>query len=136
MRAKSAAKRRVETLKAEREADPLARSKRRKAARLRAARDIEERAASNAHVTFPGALAWPFVYPWPQRPAGLIETAFTELGRRWRPILDAFDQAGVLLLARVRSTAPNERQAGWVGRRLPANKKWRPRRDSNAGPAA
>ncbi|MBS7537824.1 sugar phosphate isomerase/epimerase family protein [Ancylobacter lacus] len=47
------------------------------------------------HVSFPGALAWPFAYPWPQRPAGLIETAFAELGRRWRPILDAFDAAGV-----------------------------------------
>jgi sugar phosphate isomerase/epimerase len=48
-----------------------------------------------AHVTFPGALAWPFVYPWPQRPAGLIETAFDELAKRWKPILDAFDEAGV-----------------------------------------
>jgi sugar phosphate isomerase/epimerase len=47
------------------------------------------------HVTFSGALAWPYVYPWPQRPPGLIEDAFTELGRRWRPILDAFDAAGV-----------------------------------------
>ncbi len=34
-------------------------------------------------------------YPWPQRPAGLIETAFAELAARWRPILDAFDEAGV-----------------------------------------
>lgn len=48
-----------------------------------------------AHATFSGALAWPFLYPWPQRPAGLIETAFDELARRWRPILDAFDAAGV-----------------------------------------
>jgi sugar phosphate isomerase/epimerase len=48
-----------------------------------------------AHATFSGALAWPFLYPWPQRPAGLIETAFDELARRWRPILDAFDDAGV-----------------------------------------
>lgn len=48
----------------------------------------------HAHVSFPGALAWPFVYPWPQRPAGLIETAFAELARRWRPILDAFDGVG------------------------------------------
>ena len=48
-----------------------------------------------AHATFSGALAWPYVYPWPQRPAGLIETAFDELARRWRPILDAFDEAGV-----------------------------------------
>jgi sugar phosphate isomerase/epimerase len=46
-----------------------------------------------ASVTFSGALAWPFVYPWPQRPAGLIETAFDELGRRWRPILDAYEDA-------------------------------------------
>jgi len=49
----------------------------------------------DAHATFSGALAWPFVYPWPQRPAGLVEAAFAELAARWRPILDAFDEAGV-----------------------------------------
>ncbi|MGH6990546.1 MAG: sugar phosphate isomerase/epimerase family protein [Stellaceae bacterium] len=48
-----------------------------------------------AHATFSGALAWPYLYPWPQRPPGLIETAFDELAARWRPILDAFDEAGV-----------------------------------------
>jgi sugar phosphate isomerase/epimerase len=48
-----------------------------------------------AHATFSGALAWPFVYPWPQRPAGLIDEAFAELARRWLPILHAFDEAGV-----------------------------------------
>jgi len=45
-------------------------------------------------VSFSGALAWPYVYPWPQRPAGLIETAFAELAKRWRPILDAYEDAG------------------------------------------
>lgn len=48
-----------------------------------------------AHATFSGALAWPFFYPWPQRPAGLIDAAFLELGKRWLPILNAFDEAGV-----------------------------------------
>jgi sugar phosphate isomerase/epimerase len=48
-----------------------------------------------AHATFSGALAWPYLYPWPQRPAGLIETAFDELASRWRPILDIFDQSGI-----------------------------------------
>jgi sugar phosphate isomerase/epimerase len=48
-----------------------------------------------AHATFSGSLAWPYVYPWPQRPAGLVEEAFAELGRRWTPILDAFDANGV-----------------------------------------
>jgi sugar phosphate isomerase/epimerase len=48
-----------------------------------------------SHVTFSGALAWPFLYPWPQRPDGLIETAFKELGSRWKPILDVFDECGV-----------------------------------------
>src|SRR5881394_1802243 len=47
------------------------------------------------HATFSGSLAWPYVYPWPQRPAGLIETAFDELARRWRPILDVFEENGV-----------------------------------------
>ncbi|MEQ8480955.1 MAG: sugar phosphate isomerase/epimerase [Hoeflea sp.] len=46
------------------------------------------------HVSFPGALAFPYVYPWPQRPDGLIDEAFTELARRWEPILNAFDEAG------------------------------------------
>jgi sugar phosphate isomerase/epimerase len=49
----------------------------------------------SASISFPGALAWPFVYPWPQRPAGLIEAAFDELAKRWLPILDAYDAAGV-----------------------------------------
>jgi sugar phosphate isomerase/epimerase len=49
----------------------------------------------NAHATFSGALAWPYLYPWPQRPAGLVEAAFDELAKRWRPILDTFDEAGV-----------------------------------------
>jgi len=50
-----------------------------------------------AHATFSGALAWPYLYPWPQRPAGLVEEAFDELAKRWKPILDAFDNAGVNL---------------------------------------
>ena len=53
-----------------------------------------KRLGLNASVTFSGALAWPFMYPWPQRPAGLVETAFEELGRRWTPILDAYEDAG------------------------------------------
>lgn len=48
-----------------------------------------------AHATFSGALLWPTVYPWPQRPAGLVETGFQELGRRWLPILETFDECGV-----------------------------------------
>lgn len=49
----------------------------------------------NASATFSGALLWPMVYPWPQRPAGLVETGFKELADRWMPILDAYDEAGV-----------------------------------------
>ena len=48
-----------------------------------------------AHASFPGALAWPYLYPWPQRTAGLVETAFDELAKRWLPILDTFEDAGV-----------------------------------------
>lgn len=48
-----------------------------------------------AHATFSGSLLWPYLYPWPPRPAGLIEEGFAELARRWRPILEAFDQHGV-----------------------------------------
>ena len=44
-----------------------------------------------------GGFAWPMVYPWPQRPAGIIELAFEELARRWRPILDLAQDKGVTL---------------------------------------
>lgn len=46
-------------------------------------------------VSFSGALLWPYVYPWPQRAAGLVEEGFAELADRWRPILDACDEQGV-----------------------------------------
>lgn len=49
----------------------------------------------NAHATFSGALLWHTVYPWPQRPAGLVETGFKELAKRWLPILNEFDKCGV-----------------------------------------
>ena len=47
------------------------------------------------HATFSGALAWPYLYPWPQRPQGLVEAAFAELANRWKPILDVFDENDV-----------------------------------------
>jgi sugar phosphate isomerase/epimerase len=42
-----------------------------------------------------GGFAWHLAYPWPQRPAGLIDEAFAELARRWKPLLDAARDAGV-----------------------------------------
>ena len=48
-----------------------------------------------ALAAFSGALVWPFVYPWPQRPAGLVEAGFDELARRWRPLLDHAEECGV-----------------------------------------
>ena len=62
---------------------------------LRWAAQASRRLGLQAHATFSGALAWPFFYPWPQRPAGLVDEAFEELGHRWTPILNAFDEAGV-----------------------------------------
>ena len=49
----------------------------------------------SAQATFSGALAWPYLYPWPQRPAGLIDAAFDELASRWRPLLDHAEAMGV-----------------------------------------
>lgn len=62
---------------------------------LRLAAQASRRLGLAAHATFSGALLWPMMYPWPQRPAGLVEEAFAELARRWRPVLDCFDEAGV-----------------------------------------
>jgi sugar phosphate isomerase/epimerase len=64
-------------------------------AQLMSAARASRRLGLAAHVSFSGALAWPYMYPWPQRPRGLVEEAFAELGRRWLPILNAFEDAGV-----------------------------------------
>ena len=58
---------------------------------LRASRHL----GIEAHATFSGALLWHTMYPWPQRPAGLVETGFKELAKRWKPILDVADEVGV-----------------------------------------
>ncbi len=62
---------------------------------LKLAATASRRLGLTAHATFSGAFAWPYMYPWPQRPAGLVDEAFAELGRRWLPILNAYDEAGV-----------------------------------------
>ena len=62
---------------------------------VKKAAKASRRMGLSAHATFSGALAWPYVYPWPQRPAGLVEEAFAELARRWKPILDVFEDNGV-----------------------------------------
>jgi sugar phosphate isomerase/epimerase len=62
---------------------------------VKAAAKASRRLGVTTHASFSGALAWPYLYPWPQRPAGMVEEAFGELARRWTPILDAFEDAGV-----------------------------------------
>jgi sugar phosphate isomerase/epimerase len=62
---------------------------------VKAAAKASQRLGLTTHASFSGALAWPYLYPWPQRPAGMVEEAFGELARRWKPILDVFDDAGV-----------------------------------------
>ena len=47
--------------------------------------------------TLSGGFAWHMVYPWPQRPAGIIEEAFRELSKRWQPLLDMAADKGCVL---------------------------------------
>ncbi len=42
-----------------------------------------------------GGFAWHMMYPWPQRPKGIIEQAFEELYKRWKPVLDLAKDKGV-----------------------------------------
>lgn len=62
---------------------------------LKLAAKASRRLGLTAHATFSGALVWPYLYPWPQRPQGLVEEGFVELARRWLPILNEFDEQGV-----------------------------------------
>ena len=62
---------------------------------VRSGARASRRLGLNAHPTFSGALLWHTVYPWPQRPSGLVEEGFAELARRWKPLLDTFEENGV-----------------------------------------
>ena len=62
---------------------------------LKYAAKASENLGLTAHATFSGALLWPMVYPWPQRPDGIVEDGFKELAKRWLPILNVFDECGV-----------------------------------------
>jgi len=62
---------------------------------LKLAAKASQNLGLTAHATFSGALLWHTMYPWPQRPEGLVETGFKELATRWKPILDVFDECGV-----------------------------------------
>ncbi|MEE9455389.1 MAG: sugar phosphate isomerase/epimerase [Paracoccaceae bacterium] len=61
---------------------------------IKAAR-ASRRLGLDVSASFTGSLAFPFLYPWPQRPEGLIDEAFAELAKRWTPILNAYDEQGV-----------------------------------------
>lgn len=56
------------------------------------------------HVTFSGSLLWPYLYPFPQWPEGLIEEGFNELAARWSPVLDDFDAHGIDLCYEIHPT--------------------------------
>ncbi|OZA15781.1 MAG: AP endonuclease, partial [Rhodobacterales bacterium 17-64-5] len=62
---------------------------------VKLAAKASRRLGCTSHATFSGALMWHLHYPWPQRPAGLVEEGFAELARRWRPIFDVYDENGV-----------------------------------------
>lgn len=62
---------------------------------MKLAAKASEHLGLKGHASFSGALLWQTVYPWPQRPAGLVEQGFAELAKRWKPILNAFDESGV-----------------------------------------
>ncbi|WP_421356114.1 sugar phosphate isomerase/epimerase family protein [Pseudocitrobacter faecalis] len=64
---------------------------------VKKAAQASARLGLSAHATFSGALAWPYFYPWPPHNAALLQDAFAEQARRWRPILDVFDEHGVNL---------------------------------------
>jgi len=74
--------------------DPKARSEWAVQQMLYAAK-ASEHLGIDAHVTFSGAMLWPYIYPWPQRANGLVEEGFEQLAKKWLPILNAFDDSGV-----------------------------------------
>ena len=62
---------------------------------LKAAATASKHLGIDVMASFSGSLLFHTVYPWPQRPAGLVDTGFKELAKRWIPILDHCKDQGV-----------------------------------------
>lgn len=67
----------------------------RAADQLKKAAIASQRLGCASLATFSGAFLWQTMYPFPQRPLGLVEEGFAELARRWTPILNACDENGI-----------------------------------------
>lgn len=65
--------------------------------RLKKSIDASANFGTKAVPVMSGGFAWHMIYPWPQRPAGVIDQAFDELARRWTPILDHAREKGVTI---------------------------------------
>lgn len=59
--------------------------------------DASSRMGTTNISSLSGSLAWPYIYPWPQRSDGLIDEAFDELKNRWLPVLDYAAERGVTI---------------------------------------
>jgi len=70
---------------------------------LWATEELKKAVIASAHMgltsvpVLPGGLAWHMMYPWPQRPQGLIQIAFKEMARRWKPVLDLAKDNGIAI---------------------------------------
>lgn len=66
-----------------------------------AVNQIKAAASASRHMgidvmgSFSGSLMFHTMYPWPQRPKGLVETGFKALAEKWMPILDHCKDLGV-----------------------------------------
>ena len=65
--------------------------------RLKMAAKASHRLGLTEMGSFSGSFAWPYFFPFPQRPDGLIDAAFNELAKRWLPILNTCEEYGVNL---------------------------------------
>lgn len=74
--------------------DPAARSTW-AVSQMKAAAQASHRLGLKVIGSFSGSLLFHTMYPWPQRPPGLVEAGFNELAKRWLPILDYSMELGV-----------------------------------------
>jgi sugar phosphate isomerase/epimerase len=78
--------------------------------RQRAAEEMKRTARAAAawgvHVVngFTGSSIWPLLYSFPPVPPAAIDEGYADFGRRWKPILDEFQAAGVRFALEVHPT--------------------------------
>lgn len=66
--------------------------------------EVAKRLGLDVVIGFTGSSIWPLLYSFPPTPKSMIDAGFEDFAKRWKPILDAYQEMGVKFALEVHPT--------------------------------